>query len=72
MGRSTDTWTKSAEVIQSQLKQVSIGMDMQTFDFATLLAKEKAGERHAGFQGYTYTSPDIAFLWSILRISARA
>jgi peptide/nickel transport system substrate-binding protein len=63
MSQATDTWAKSAEVIQSQLKQIGIGMDIQTFDFATLLAKEKAGEQQAGFQGYTYTSPDIVFLW---------
>jgi peptide/nickel transport system substrate-binding protein len=63
MGQATDTWAKSAEVIQAQLKQLGIAMDIQTFDFATLLAKEKAGEQQAGFHGYTYTSPDIVFLW---------
>jgi peptide/nickel transport system substrate-binding protein len=63
MGQATDTWAKSAEVIQSQLKQIGVGMQIQTFDFATLLAKEKAGEQQAGFQGYTYTSPDIVYLW---------
>jgi peptide/nickel transport system substrate-binding protein len=63
MGQATDTWAKSAQVIQSQLKQIGVNMDIQTFDFATLLAKEKAGEQQAGFQGYTYTSPDIVFLW---------
>jgi peptide/nickel transport system substrate-binding protein len=60
---ATDTWAKSAQVVQSQLKQLGIGMDIQTFEFATLLAKEKAGEQQAGFQGYTYTSPDIVYLW---------
>lgn len=63
IGLATDTWAKSAQVIQSQLKQIGVGMDIQTFDFATLLAKEKAGEQQAGFQGYTYTSPDIVYLW---------
>jgi peptide/nickel transport system substrate-binding protein len=63
MGLATDTWTKSAQVIQSQLKQLGIAMDIQTFEFATLLAKQKAGEQQAGFQGYTYTSPDIVYLW---------
>jgi peptide/nickel transport system substrate-binding protein len=63
MGQATDTWAKSAEVIQSQLKQLGIAMDIQTFDFATLLAKEQAGEQQVGLQGYTYTSPDIVFLW---------
>ena len=59
----TDTWVKSAQVIQSQLKQIGVTMDIQTFEFGTLLAKEKAGEQQAGFQGYTYTSPDIVYLW---------
>jgi peptide/nickel transport system substrate-binding protein len=59
----TDTWVKSAQVIQSQLKQIGVSMDIQTFEFGTLLAKEKAGEQQAGFQGYTYTSPDIVYLW---------
>ena len=45
---------KSAQVIQSQLKQIGVTMDIQTFEFGTLLAKEKAGEQQAGFQGYTY------------------
>jgi peptide/nickel transport system substrate-binding protein len=63
MGQATDTWAKSAEVIQSQLKQLGVAMDIQTFDFATLLAKEQAGEQQVGLQGYTYTSPDIVFLW---------
>ncbi len=59
----TDTWVKSAQVVQSQLKQIGVTMDIQTFEFGTLLAKEKAGEQQAGFQGYTYTSPDIVYLW---------
>ncbi len=63
MAQATDTWAKSAQVIQSQLKQLGVGMEIQTFEFGTLLAKEKAGEQQAGFQGYTYTSPDIVYLW---------
>jgi len=59
----TDTWVKSAQVVQSQLKQIGVTMEIQTFEFGTLLAKEKAGEQQAGFQGYTYTSPDIVYLW---------
>jgi peptide/nickel transport system substrate-binding protein len=59
----TDTWVKSAQVVQSQLKQIGVMMDIQTFEFGTLLSKLKAGEQQAGFMGYTYTSPDIVYLW---------
>lgn len=60
---ATDTWSKSAQVVQAQLKQLGITMEIQTFEFATLLEKMKAGEHQAGFMGYTYTSPDILYVW---------
>lgn len=63
MTLATDTWSKSAQVVQSQLKALGISMDIQTFEFGTLLQKMKAGEQQAGFMGYTYTSPDILYLW---------
>lgn len=58
-----ETWTRSAQVVQQQLKELGIQMEIQTFEFGTLLAKLKAGEQQAHFMGYTYASPDIVYLW---------
>src|SRR5256885_2173882 len=58
-----DTWTRSAQIVQAQLRAFGISMEIQTFEFGTLLAKLKAGEHPAEFMGYTYTSPDIVQLW---------
>ncbi len=59
----TDTWKASAQMVQSQLKELGVTMDIQSFEFATLLEKLKAGEQQAGFMGYTYTTPDIVDVW---------
>jgi peptide/nickel transport system substrate-binding protein len=58
-----DTWRRSAQVVQAQLKMYGIQMEIQTFEFGTLLSKLRAGEHQAEFMGYTYTSPDIVYLW---------
>ena len=58
-----DTWTASAQVVQAMLKDVGVTMNIQTYEFGTLLSKLKAGEDQAHFMGYTYTSPDIVYLW---------
>ncbi|MBI4278753.1 MAG: ABC transporter substrate-binding protein [Armatimonadetes bacterium] len=58
-----DTWRRSAQIVQSQLRAHGIQMEIQTFEFGTLLAKLRAGEQQANFMGYTYTSPDIVYLW---------
>ncbi|HKI58484.1 MAG TPA: ABC transporter substrate-binding protein [Trueperaceae bacterium] len=58
-----DTWTASAQVVQSMLKDVGVTMNIQTYEFGTLLSKLKAAEDQAHFMGYTYTSPDIVYLW---------
>lgn len=58
-----DTWTQSAQIVQAQLQALGIKMDIQTFEFGTLLDKLKKGEQQAHFMGYTYTSPDIVYLW---------
>ncbi len=58
-----DSWRRSAQIVQSQLRAFGIQMEIETFEFGTLLAKLRAGEHQADFLGYTYTSPDIVFLW---------
>lgn len=58
-----DTWTQSAQLVQQQLKDIGIKMEVQSFEFGTLLEKAKAGEQQAHLMGYTYTNPDILYLW---------
>ena len=58
-----DTWTRSAQIVQGMLSEFGIQVKIQTFEFGTLLEKLKAGEQQADFMGYTYTSPDIVYLW---------
>jgi peptide/nickel transport system substrate-binding protein len=58
-----DTWRQSAELVQQQLKDIGIRMDIQSFEFGTLLEKAAAGEQQAHLMGYTYTNPDILYLW---------
>jgi peptide/nickel transport system substrate-binding protein len=58
-----DTWTQSAQLVQQQLKDIGIDMKIQNFEFGTLLSKLQAGDQQAHFMGYTYTTPDILYLW---------
>lgn len=59
----TDSWNRAAQVIQSQLGDIGIKMEIQQLEFATLLEEAKAGNHQAEIMGYTYSDPDIAFLW---------
>jgi peptide/nickel transport system substrate-binding protein len=59
----TDLARKTAQIVQAQLRAYGIQMEIQAFEFGTLLAKLRAGEHQAEFLGYTYTSPDIFYLW---------
>jgi peptide/nickel transport system substrate-binding protein len=58
-----DAFTRAAQVIQSNFKDVGVEMDIQTFDNATVISKLKAGEQQADVFGYIYAEPDIAYLW---------
>jgi peptide/nickel transport system substrate-binding protein len=59
----TDLARKTAQIVQAQLRAYGIQMEIQSFEFGTLLARLRAGEHNAEFLGYTYTSPDIFYLW---------
>lgn len=59
----SDSWGRAAQVIQSQLSDIGIEMEIQQYEFATLLERGKAGDQQAAFMGYTYSDPDIAYLW---------
>lgn len=59
----TDSWNRAAQVIQSQLGDIGITMEIQQLEFATLLEEAKAANHQAEIMGYTYSDPDIAYLW---------
>lgn len=59
----TDAWDRAVQVVQSQLKDIGVQMDIQDFEFGTLLQKAEAGEHQMEMMGYTYPNPDIAYLW---------
>jgi peptide/nickel transport system substrate-binding protein len=56
------SWADSAQLVQQQLAQIGITLQIQNFEFATLLSKITASQDQAHFMGYTYTSPDILYL----------
>jgi len=58
-----DAWDRAAQVVQSELKDIAVQMEIQDFEFGTLLTKLKAGEQTMDMMGYTYPNPDIAYIW---------
>ncbi len=59
----TDSWNRGAQVVQSQLSDIGISMEIQQMEFATLLDEAKTASHQAEMMGYTYSDPDIAYLW---------
>ena len=51
---------RAVQVVQSQLKDIGVQMEIQDFEFGTLLQKAQAGEHQMEMMGYTYPNPDIA------------
>lgn len=60
---SADAIKRAAEVVQSELKTLGIQMNIQNYDFGTLLSKAAAGDQQANFLGYTYSTADIEYIW---------
>lgn len=58
-----DIFTRAAQVLQSNFKNIGVEMEIQTFENATLIEKLQAGEPQADLLGYIYGEPDIAYLW---------
>ena len=58
-----DTWTRSAQLMQAGLRAFGVKVEIQTYEFGTLLEKLKKGEHSAEFMGYTYNEPDIFYVW---------
>jgi peptide/nickel transport system substrate-binding protein len=59
----TDSWNRGAQVVQSQLAEIGVSMEIQQMEFATLLDEAKTASHQAEMMGYTYSDPDIAYLW---------
>jgi ABC-type transport system substrate-binding protein len=60
---SDDSVKRAAQVVQSELKALGIQMNIQNYDFGTLLSKVAAGDQQADFLGYTYSTADIEYIW---------
>lgn len=58
-----DSWIRSAQVVQGQLAEIGINISIQQYESGTLLDMLRNGESQANFMGYTYTNPDISYLW---------
>jgi peptide/nickel transport system substrate-binding protein len=58
-----DTGVRTAQLVQANLRGFGVRMDIQTYEFGTILEKFKKGEQQAGFMGYTYNEPDIMYIW---------
>lgn len=59
----SDTSVRSAQLVQANLLSFGVKMDIQTFEFGTLLDRLKKGDQQAEFMGYTYNEPDIMYIW---------
>jgi peptide/nickel transport system substrate-binding protein len=55
-------WDDSIQLLQQQFAKIGVTMNIQTFEFGTLLSKVSAGEDQAHLMGYTYTNADILYL----------
>ena len=58
-----DTWTRSAQLMQAGLRAFGVKVDIQSYEFGTLLEKLKKGDHSAEYMGYTYNEPDIFYVW---------
>jgi peptide/nickel transport system substrate-binding protein len=52
-------WSDAAQLLQQQLKPLGIDMQVQNFEYTTLLSKCAAGEPAAFFGAYTFTNANI-------------
>lgn len=58
-----DTWMASLQLVQADLDAHGVKMEIQSFEFGTLLEKLKTGEHTADVMGYTYLTPGIFDVW---------
>lgn len=61
---TSGTWKQTAELVQAQLKEVGINLDVQPYEWATLTAGLTNGKHDMSLMGYTYSDPDVLFLFA--------
>jgi peptide/nickel transport system substrate-binding protein len=61
--QTSGTWKAASELIQAQLKDVGITVDVQPYEWATLTAGLSNGKHDMSLMGYTYSDPDVLYLF---------
>lgn len=61
--QTSGTWKSTAELVQAQLKEIGIKVDVQNFEWATLTAGLNNGKHDMSMMGYTYSDPDVLYLF---------
>lgn len=56
-------WSSAAQVIQQNLKAVGIQTTIHNMDIGTLITDMEKGQQNLGIMGYTYTDPDVLYLF---------
>lgn len=57
-----DAWQRAAQMIQAQLKPVGIDVDIQSFEWGTLMQYLSEGRHDMNIMGYGYGDPDVLYL----------
>lgn len=56
-------WSSAAQVIQQNLNAVGIKTTIHNMDIGTLITDMEKGQQGLGIMGYTYTDPDVLYLF---------
>ncbi len=57
-----DAWQRAAQVIQAQLKPIGIDVEIQSYEWGTLMQYLSEGRHDMNLMGYGYGDPDIMYL----------
>lgn len=58
----TDAWQRSSQLIQAQLKRIGINVEIQSYEWGTLMQFLSEGRHDMNLMGYGYSDPDILYL----------
>ncbi|WP_028962468.1 ABC transporter substrate-binding protein [Sulfobacillus thermosulfidooxidans] len=56
-------WSSAAQIIQQNLQAVGIKTTIHNMDIGTLITDMEKGQQDLGIMGYTYTDPDVLYLF---------
>lgn len=56
-------WSSATQIIQQNLQAVGIKTTIHNMDIGTLITDMEAGQQDLGVMGYTYTDPDVLYLF---------